>query len=134
MARKQRGGSQPSVPGFRPGKEPPQLRKQRAKQQFGDVSPTQEKLIEAFAERTPEESRGLIRRWLIGTLAGAILLAVAGGLLLVWSVLAGSIVLVLAAVLLGLWWRLRRQRPDLEAMADAVRGGGRGGAGGRRRK
>ena len=125
MARKQRrGGPQSPVPGFRPGKEPPQLRKQRARQQFGDVSPTQGKLIEAFAERTPEEARSLIRRWLITALVAAIALGILGILLMTWSVLAGVLVLIVAAGVLFLWWRLRRQRNDLETMADAVSGGG----------
>lgn len=132
MARdnRRRGGPQPPVPGFRPGKEPPHLRKQRAKQRFGDVSPTQERLIELFAERTPEESRRLIRRWLIGSLIGAIVLAVLGVVVAIWSIIAGAIVLIVAAALLAVWWRLRRQRADLETLADAVSGG----AGGRGRR
>ncbi|MFW6079810.1 MAG: hypothetical protein ACODAE_09320 [Gemmatimonadota bacterium] len=132
MARKrgQQGPGRP-MPGFRPGKEPPRVRKQRAKQQLGEVNAAQERLIEAFAERSPEQSRALIRRWLIGLLAGAIVLAVVGAVLYAWSVIAGVVVHVIAAALLFLWWRLRRQRADLEAMADVVAGRG-GGGGGRR--
>ena len=121
--------------GFRPGKEPPQLRKQRAKQQYGQVSGSQERLIEFFASRSPEEARRVIGRWQVGLLAAAIILAVLGVALYAWSVVAAVIVHVLAGVVLFLWWQLRRQRPQLEAMADTVGGGGgRDGGGSRRRK
>ncbi len=111
------------VKGFRPGKEPPQLKKQRAKQQYGQVTGTQERLIELFAERTPEQSRRLIRGWLRGLLAGAIVLLVAAGVLVLWTLVATAIVGVLGLVVLWLWWRLHRQREAFEAMADTVAGG-----------
>lgn len=117
------------IKGFRPGKEPPQLRKRRAKEQFGDVGPAQERLIEVFAERTPQQARTLLRRWTIGLLTGAIVLAALAALLYAWSIIATVVAGMLAVVLLVLWWRLRRQRPDLEAMADAISG-----TPGRRRK
>lgn len=117
------------IKGFRPGKEPPQLRKRRAKEQFGDVGPAQERLIEVFAERTPQQARTLLRRWTIGLLTGAIVLAALAALLYAWSIIATVVAGLLAVVLLVLWWRLRRQRPDLEAMADAISG-----TRGRRRK
>jgi Flp pilus assembly protein TadB len=126
MARQGRGGGQRPIKGFRPGKEPPELRKRRAKEQYGDVSATQERLIEVLAERTPGEARRLIRRWRIGLLAGAIVLAVVAAALLAWSWIAAAIAGVLAVVLLGLWWRMNRQREALEAMADAVGGPGKG--------
>lgn len=113
--------------GFRPGKEPPELRKKRAKEQFGDVNAAQERLIELFAERTPEEARALIRRWTIGLLAGAIILAAAAGVLyVVWSPVAAIIAGVLALLVAVVWWRIRSQRQDLETMVDAVSGPGRG--------
>lgn len=124
MARGGKGGRQRPMKGFRPGKEPPQLKKRRAKQQFGEVNAAQERLIEVFAERTPEESRGLMRRWRIGLLIGAVVLAVLGAVLYGWSMIAAVIVHVLAAIAFFLWWRLHRQRDDLAAMADAVSGGG----------
>lgn len=110
------------IKGFRPGKEPPALKKRRAKEQFGDVGAAQERLIELFAERTPGESRALLRRWRIGLLAGAVVLAALAALLYAWSSLAAAVTGVFAVVALFLWWRLRRQREDLEAMADAVSG------------
>lgn len=123
--RRRQGGPRSPVPGFRPGKEPPRLKKQRAKQQFGDnVSPAQERLIDLFAERTPEQARTLIRRWSIGGVVTAVLLAIAGALLLTWSTVAGVIVLILAAAVLILWWRMYRRKDQLEAMADVVSGGG----------
>ncbi len=129
MAPQRKGsGPQRQVPGFRPGKEPPQLRKRLAKERFGDVGAAQERLIGIFAERTPAESRKLIRRWTVLLLVGALALGVVGALLYVWSWPAGIAAHVVAVVLFVLWWRLRRQREALEAMADAVGGP----AGGRR--
>lgn len=141
MARPPAGhGPQRPIKGFRPGKEPPELRKRRAKQQFGEVNAAQERLIEAFAGRTPEEARALMRRWRIGVLVAAILLSVLGALLYGWSMVAGIIIHVLAAILFFIWFRLRRQRKDLEAMADVISGGtgvprgSRGGSRSRRSK
>lgn len=120
------GRGQGPIKGFRPGKEPPQIRKQRAKQQFGEVSGSQEQLIEMLAERSPEEARNLLRRWRIGLLAAGIILALFGGLLFLWSMVAGIVVEVLAIIALVLWWRIRGQRDALEAMVDAVSGSGGG--------
>lgn len=121
MARGQR-----PVKGFRPGKEPPELKKRRAKEQFGDVTGMQERLIELFAERSPEASRRLVRRWVVGLLAGAIALAAAAVVLyLTWSTIAAVITAVLAVLVAVMWWRIRSQQPDLETMIDAVSGGGK---------
>lgn len=132
MARASRGsGPQRPVKGFRPGKEPPRLRKQRAMQQLGgEVSGSQQRLMDLFAERTPEEARALIRRWWIGLLAAAILLVVLGGVLYLWSIVAAVVVHALAGVVLFLWWQVHRKRGDLEAVADMVAGSG-GGKGGK---
>lgn len=127
MARGPGGGPQRPIKGFRPGKEPPQLRKQRAKQQLGDMNAAQERLVELFASRTPDESRALMRRWRIGLLTAAIVLAVAGVPAYAWSVIAGVVLHVLAAAVAVVWWRLWRQREGLEAMAEAVSGRGRSG-------
>ena len=115
--------------GFRPGKEPPQLRQRQAKQQLGDVSGAQERLLEVFATRTPAESRALLRRWTLGAFAVGALLVIAGGLLYMWAVLAGALVHLLAAAALVIGWRLHSQREALGAMADMV-----GAKGGRSRK
>lgn len=91
-------------------------------EQFGEVNAAQERLIELFAERTPDESRTLMGRWRVGLLAGAIILMILGAVLYGWSVVAGVIIHILAGALLFFWWQLRRQREQLEAMADAVSG------------
>ena len=120
MARGQR-----PVKGFRPGKEPPELRKRRAKEQFGEVNAMQERLIEVFAERSPEESRRLVRRWTVGLLAAAIILAaVAVVFYVLWSTVPAIITGVVALLVAIMGWRIRRQRADLETMIDAVGGGG----------
>lgn len=127
MSRRGRGQApQRPVKGFRPGREPPQVRKQQAKRQFGKVDARQERLIEMFAERSPTESRQLMRRWRAGLLTGTILLGILGALLYNWSVVAGVASHIAAGVVLFFWWRLYRQRDALEAMADAVSGPTRG--------
>ena len=127
--------------GFRPGKEPPHLRKQQAKQQFRDLSPTQEKLVEMFAERTPDEARAMVRRWTTTLAVLTLLVAAIAVALFFWSIVAGVIVALIAAVLLYFWLRLRAQREAFEAMADAIGGragpgaaGSRGGRGGKGRR
>lgn len=124
MARQRGQAPQRHIKGFRPGKEPPRLRKQAAKQQFGNLSPTQARMVEMFAERDREGARALIRRWLTGLLAGAVVLGVIAAALFTWSMIAGIIVAVIALAVLFLWWRLRKQRADLEAVADTVSGQG----------
>src|SRR6056297_2890852 len=104
--------------GFRPGKEPPRLRKQQAKQQLGQVTPAQERMLELFSSRTPAESRAIIRRWKIWLFATGIALLVAGALLYGWSVIAGGVVHVLAALALVIGWRIHSQSAALGAMAD----------------
>lgn len=118
-----RGGrGQRPVKGFRPGKEPPRLKKERARQQLGDLSGTQERLVELFAERSPEEARSLIGRWLSYLLAAAVGLAIVAGVLAIWSMVAAIVAGVLAVVFFGLWLRLRSQREAFEGMADLVSG------------
>ena len=121
MARQGQGPQRP-IKGFRPGKEPPQLRKRMARQQFGELSPTQERLVEAFAGRSPEEARAMIRRWKNVLLGVAVFLGILTAVLSAWSLVAAVIAGILAVVVFYLWWRLRRQSAELEAMADAVTG------------
>jgi len=116
------GGGQRPVKGFRPGREPPQIRARRAKEQFGDVSKSQERLIEMFSERSPEEGRRMLRRWRMGLLGGGFLLAIIGGVLFAWSLAAGVAVLILSLIPLVLWWRMWKQRDAYEAMVDAASG------------
>ncbi len=71
-----------------------------------------------------QESRRLIRRWLLGLLAAATVLGAGAGVLAFWSDVAAIVVGVMAALMLVFWWRLHRQREALESMADAVSGKG----------
>jgi hypothetical protein len=98
-----------------------------AKQQFGEMNAAQERMVELFAERSPEQSRELIKRWKSGSLVLGVVLSVLAVALGLWSWIAGSIVAILAAVAFFVFLRLRSQQAGLEAMADAVagRGGGR---------
>jgi Flp pilus assembly protein TadB len=124
MARGRRGrGHQQPVRGFRPGKEPAQIRKQRAKQQLGsDANWAQKRLVESLAERSPEQARAMMGRWRLALLVAAIVLAIVGGVLYAWSVVAGIVVHVLAVGVLLFWFQLRRKRADFEALADMVSG------------
>jgi hypothetical protein len=124
MAKKsggRRGGQRP-IKGFRPGKAPPQLKKQRAKAQLGgDASWAQKQTVEAVAGKSPQEVRAMVRRWSIGLgLAGGALL-VLGAFLYTWTVVAGVAVHALAAVALFLAWRVRKQGPGLEQVAQSLR-------------
>jgi hypothetical protein len=120
MGRRRGQGPQPQIKGFRPGKEPPQLRKKIAKQQFGEMNAAQERMVELFAERSPDESRELIARWKNGSLLVGVVLSVLAVALGLWSWIAGTVVAVLAAVAFFVYLRLRSQQAGLEAMADAV--------------
>lgn len=116
--------SSPGVKGFRPGKEPPQLRKRAAKQQLGDLNAAQERMVDLFSERTPEESRKMLAKWRTMSLAAGVALSVLTVVALMWTPIAGVIVGILATVAFFLHLRLRAQREALEAMADAVSKGG----------
>lgn len=111
--------------GFRPGKEPPQLRKQAARQQFGDMNAAQERMVSLFAERTPAESRKMLAAWRTMSLVAGIVLSVLTVLAWSWTWIAGAVVGLLATVAFFIHLRLRAQREALEAMADAVGGGRR---------
>jgi O-antigen ligase len=92
------------------------------KEQLGEGNWAQKKLIDALAGRTPEEARRMMRNWRLGTLILTLALAGLALLLLTWSTAAGLAVAVLAALAFALWWRLQKQRADLEALADMLNG------------
>lgn len=123
MARKKSdgGGGRPRpMKGFRPGKEPPQLKKRRAKSRLpDDASWAQRQMVEAVAGRSPDEVRRMVRKWSLGLVAGGVLLAVLGVFVYSWSVVAGAVVHVLAAVLLFLAYRIRKQGPAFVQMAES---------------
>ena len=125
MAAKKRGkrppGGQQPVKGFRPGKEPAHLKKQRAKARLGsDASWLQKQTVEAIAGRSPDEVRGMVRKWSLALIAGAVLLGLLGILLLSWSLVAGVVALALSVVLLFLAYRLRKQGPGLADVAESL--------------
>lgn len=120
MAKKR--GPQRSVKGFRPGKEPVQLKRQMAKAQLGkDASWAQKQTVEALAGRSRSEVQRLVRRWSLGLGLGGLLLAVLGFFLYGWLWPVAAVVHVLAVVLFFLAYRIRKQGPGLEEMADSLR-------------
>ena len=123
MAAKKRGhGPQRPVKGFRPGKEPAHLKRQRAKAELGkDASWAQKQTVEAIAGRSRDEVRVMVRRWSLGMTLAGVLLVVLGGFLYSWTWVAGAVVHVVAGVLFVLAYRVRKQGPGLEQMADSLR-------------
>lgn len=114
------GGRPKPIKGFRPGKEPPELKRRRAKANLpADASWLQKQSVEAIAGRSPDEVRGMVRNWMLGFFAAAVVLLVLGYFLYSWSLVAGIAVHGLAAVLLVLGYRLRKQGPQLVEMADS---------------
>lgn len=121
-SKKGRRGPQRAVKGFRPGKEPVQLKRQRAKSELGkDASWVQKQTVEAIAGQSREGVRAMVRRWSIGLAIGGVLVTVGGAFLYAWSTVAGVAVHIAAAVLLFLAYRIRKQGPGLEQMADSLR-------------
>jgi hypothetical protein len=116
------GGGQRPIKGFRPGKEPTHLKKQRAKAQLGrDASWAQKQAVEAVAGRSPQEVEAMVRRWTTVALAAALLLAVGGFLLYAWSAAAGVVVHVLALALFFLVYRIRKHGQGLVEIAKSMR-------------
>lgn len=121
MAAKKRRGQQPPIKGFRPGKEPAHLRKQRARAQLGSQgSWAQKAAIDAVAGRSPAEVRTMVKRWSAAAFGGALLLVVVGLFLYGWSVPAGVAVHVVAALLLFLGYRVRKSGQGLVDMAGSI--------------
>ncbi len=107
--------------GFRPGKEPAHLKKQMAKARLGsDASWLQKQTVEAVAGRSPQDVRTMVRKWRVGLVAGAVLLAVLGVFLYAWSLTAGVVVHVLSAGLLFLAYRLRKHGQGLAELAQSL--------------
>jgi len=116
-----RGQGQRPIKGFRPGKEPAYLKKQRAKAQLGsEASWGQKQTVEAIAGKSPKEVQKMVRMWSMGLVAGAVLLAAGGAFLYAWSTVAGVVVHVLAAVVAFLAFRIRKQGGGLVDMAKSL--------------
>lgn len=120
--KKGRRGPQRAVKGFRPGKEPAHLKRQQAKAQLPkDATWAQKQTVEAIAGRSSDEVRRMVQRWSLGMGAAGVVLAVLGFFLYSWLWPVGAVVHVLALVLLFLAYRIRKQGPGLEEMADSLR-------------
>jgi len=121
MGRGRKRGGQRPIKGFRPGKEPVQLRKRRAKQQLGeDAGRAQKWMVDALVEQGPDKVQRLIGRWALGALVAGVVLVALGVPLYRWSTVAGIAAHVLAALLLFLWYRMRRQRGAVAEMARSL--------------
>ena len=119
MARKGRG--QGPIKGFRPGREPAHLKKQRAQARLGSKANwLQKQTVEAIAGRSPREVQAMVQRWGLGLVAGAFLLAPLGVFLYTWTLVAGVVVHVVTVALLVLAYRLRKQGPGLVDMAESL--------------
>jgi len=121
MARKGREIRQrPHVKGFRPGKAPKKLKKKMMKQQLPEMTATQERMVDLFADRSPEQSRKLIARWLFWTLLGAVALTGLSLWAWQWSWIAGVPLTLAGGFAFFSHIRLRAQRKQLEEMAEQV--------------
>jgi Flp pilus assembly protein TadB len=126
MGRKGGGGRQQQVRGFRPGREPAQLRKRQAKARLGDdANWAQKKLVDALGDKSPAQVRTMMSRWTTVLLTIATLLAVGGAFLYRWSVIAGVAVHLLTLLVFFLWFQLRRKRAEFEKLAEMLGGGRR---------
>ena len=121
MTGKKRGGHQAQSKGFRPGKEPTHLKKQRAKAQLGkNPSWAQKHAVNAIAGRSPQEVRAMVQAWTRGLITGALLLGIGGVFLYGWAVPAGVALHAVSAGLLFLGYRLKKQGTGLINMAKAL--------------
>lgn len=120
MAKK--GRPQRAVKGFRPGKEPAHLKKQRVKAELGkEASWGQKQAVELVAGRKPEEVQRIVRRWTLGVTAAALVFAVGGIFLYGWTVFAGVAAHVVALGLFFAAYRMRKQEAGLIDMAKSLR-------------
>lgn len=120
-----KGGRRPNrgqrpTKGFRPGKEPAPLKKQMAKARLGsDATWVQKRTVEAIAGKSPQDVQKMVRKWSLGFVVAAVVLAVLGVFLYSWSLAAGVVVHVLTVVLLFLGYRIRKQGGGLAALAES---------------
>lgn len=98
------------IKGFRPGKEPPELRRRQARERLGpDASWAQKQMIDVIGERRPEEVSAMMRKWTLALVALGLVLAGGGFFLYGWSTAAGVVVHAVAAGVLFLAFRVNRQ-------------------------
>ncbi len=120
--RKKGRGPQPRpMKGFRPGKAPAHLKKKRAKAQLGDDAHwAQERMIDAVADRSPQEVEAMLRKWTMALLVLAIVLGAGGAFLYRWTLVGGLVAHVFTALALFLWYRMRRQGRQMVEMAERL--------------
>lgn len=107
--------------GFRPGKEPPHLKKQRAKAELGaDASWAQKQAVDAVAGRTPKEVQAMVRRWSLGLFAAGGILGIGGFFLYGVALPAGIAAHVVAVVLLVIGYRFKKSGQGLADLAGSL--------------
>ena len=98
------------IKGFRPGKEPPELRRRQARESLGpNASWAQKQMVDLIGERRPDEVAAMVRRWSLGLAALGACLVLGGVFLYAWSTVAGISVHIVAAALFFLAFRVNRQ-------------------------
>ena len=111
--------------GFRPGKAPPEVKKQQAKATLGsDAGWAQKAMVEAVGGRSPREVDRMLGRWAAGVLAAAVLTLVLGSWLYTVSWIVGVATHLVTAVLIFFWIRIRKQRAQFVELASSMEGGG----------
>ncbi len=109
------------VKGFRPGKEPPQLRRRQARERLGpNATWAQRQMVDLIGERRPDEVAAMVRRWTLGLAALGGLLVLGGIFLYAWSTAVGIVVHLLAAALFFLAFRVHRQGGSLVDAAESM--------------
>ncbi len=117
---RQAQGQQQQVKGFRPGKQPKPLTKQQLKKQMPNMSAAQERMVDLFADKSPEESKKVLARWRMIALAVGVFFSILAVIIGSWNLFAGGAVGLAAAVAFFAWLRMRAQRGQLEEMADQI--------------
>ncbi|MFG0304661.1 MAG: hypothetical protein ACF8Q5_00455 [Phycisphaerales bacterium JB040] len=106
--------------GFRPGKQPKGMTKQALKRQMPEMNRAQERMVDLFMDKSPEEAKKILARWRRTALAAGIVLSLLAVLAGSWNLIAGVVVGLLAAIVFFAYLRMKAQRPQLEALADQV--------------
>ena len=120
MGRRSRGRGQQSAKGFRPGKQPKGMTKQALKRQMPEMNRAQERMVDLFMDKSPEEARKILAGWRRTALIAGIVLSLLAVLAGSWNLIAGVVVGILAAIAFFSYLRMKAQRAQLEALADQV--------------
>ena len=121
MGRRTRGrGQQSQMKGFRPGKQPKGMTKQALKRQMPEMNRAQERMVDLFVDKTPEEAKKILGRWRTTALVAGIILSLLAVLAGSWNIIAGVVVGLFAAIAFFSWLRMNAQRAQLEDMAEQV--------------